>query len=339
MLSSAQCEIVLQSLPDPAFVISRTGWYVGYFGGKDTSVYTDGSALVGRHASDFFPPTAVDYLLQGIDLALKDGRLHVVEYPLSGEKLVAPESGSGPIDVQWFEARLQALPFQVDGEDVVLWVAHNITKRYRLELELKRLSETDALTGLSNRRAFEAIAKDALTTKKWRPHSLALLMIDIDHFKRINDKLGHLEGDAVLARIAVILNAEARESDTVARWGGEEFAILLPEVRLAEAGLIGERVRMAAARTSFGRIGPITVSLGLTTSESANDDVCAFVARADEALYRAKKLGRNRLCISAEVEDNRHSAAPNAKRQNARNHGEPARTASAGWRSSKRAKS
>jgi hypothetical protein len=153
MLSSAQYEIVLQSLPDPAFVISRTGRYVGYFGGTDTSVYTDGSALVGRYASDFFPPAAVDYLLQGIDLALKDGRLHVVEYPQSGEKLVAPASGKGPTDVQWFEARLQALPFQVDGEDAVLWVAHNITKRHRLELELKRLSETDALTGLSNRRA------------------------------------------------------------------------------------------------------------------------------------------------------------------------------------------
>jgi len=77
--------------------------------------------------SHFFPPTAVDYLLQGIDLALKDGRLHVVEYPQSGEKLVAPASGKGPTDVQWFEARLQALPFQVDGEDAVLWVAHNIS--------------------------------------------------------------------------------------------------------------------------------------------------------------------------------------------------------------------
>jgi diguanylate cyclase (GGDEF)-like protein len=338
MLSSKQCEIVLQSLPDPVFVMSRTGRYVGYFGGKDTSVYTDGSALVGRYASDFFPPAAVDHLLQGIDLALKDGRLHVVEYPLSGEKLVVPGSGKGPTDVQWFEGRLQALPFQVDEEDVVLWVAHNITKRHRLELELKRLSETDALTGLWNRRAFEAIARDALRTRKWRPQSLALLMVDIDHFKRVNDTWGHLEGDAVLARMAVILNAEVRESDTVARWGGEEFVILLPEARLAEAALIGERIRIAVARTSFGRIGPVSVSLGLTTSESANDDVGAFVERADVALYRAKKLGRNRLCLSPEVEDSRHSAAPSAKMQNARTHGEPPRATSTGWRSRKPAK-
>ena len=167
MPSLAQYEIILHSLPDPVFVMTRAGRYVGYFGGRDTSVYTDGSALVGRQARDFFPPAAVDYLLQNIALALKDGRLHVVEYPLSGKKLVAPGRGKGPTNVQWFEARVQALPFQVDGEDVVLWVAHNITKRRQLELELKRLSETDALTGLWNWRAFEAIARDALASNKW----------------------------------------------------------------------------------------------------------------------------------------------------------------------------
>jgi diguanylate cyclase (GGDEF)-like protein len=328
MLCLAQYEIVLQSLPDPVFVISRTGRYAGYFGGKDTSVYTDGGALIGRYASDFFPPATVESLLQSIDLALKDGRLHVVEYPLSEEKLVASRSERGPADVRWFEARLQALPFQVDGEDVVLLVAHNITKRHRLELELKRLSETDALTGLRNRRAFEAIARDALT--KWRPQSLALLMVDIDHFKQINDTWGHLEGDAVLVRMAAILNGEARERDTVARWGGEEFAILLPETRLAEAALIGERIRIAVVKASFDGTGPITASLGLTTSETADDDVNTFVERADEALYRAKKSGRNRLCMSAVTEDKDCSAALKAKKPNALANSELARATSAG---------
>ena len=111
----------------------------------------------------------------------------------------------------------------------------------------------------------------------------------------------------------------------MARWGGEEFAILLPDARLAVAAVIGERLRTAVANARVADAGPITVSLGLTISEAPDDDVSTLVERADEALYRAKKTGRNRLCMSVAENDGHSTAVLEAKRRKAPAHRGPKR--------------
>ena len=176
----------------------------------------------------------------------------------------------------------------------------------RTELEdARRDAETDALTGLSNRRAFDArlarLAREAMASGT----PLALIFIDIDHFKSVNDRFGHPVGDALLRRTASTLNATLREHGRAARYGGEEFAVLLPGLERPEALDVGEALRRAVAAQSFAlrttgtRLGDITVSLGLAMLRSGEDDA-GLTERADAALYRAKQEGRNRCCVDGE---------------------------------------
>lgn len=156
-------------------------------------------------------------------------------------------------------------------------------------------ARTDPLTRLPNRRAFE----DELVRRiaEWQRHntSFCLLMIDLDHFKRINDQWGHLAGDHVLRRVAEVLLHVRRPSDTVARIGGEEFTILLPATQAGDARKAAERFRAAVATERFSFEGEqlsMTVSVGATAVQSGDDPV-ALVQRADEALYAAKRAGRD----------------------------------------------
>ena len=173
----------------------------------------------------------------------------------------------------------------------------------RAELEdARRDAETDALTGLANRRAFDGrlqnLMREALVTHQ----SLALILIDIDHFKSVNDRFGHPVGDAVLRRTASTLTAVLREHGRPARFGGEEFAVVLADSSAAEAFEIAEQLRTAVAqqslalRSSGARLGNVTVSLGLAMLRKGDDEQ-ALVERADAALYRAKQEGRNRTCV------------------------------------------
>jgi len=158
----------------------------------------------------------------------------------------------------------------------------------------------DPLTDLLNRRAFDAallrVTQQAAASKE----PLAMLMIDVDRFKRINDTWGHPVGDAVLRVVANKLRQSSRDTDTVARYGGEEFVVLLPKAPLAEAMMVAERVRMAVCgrnltlRDSGKVIGTVTISAGVALYRPG-EPVADFLNRADEALIRAKQTGRNRV--------------------------------------------
>lgn len=167
---------------------------------------------------------------------------------------------------------------------------------------LEALATTDPLTRVLNRRALlDRLAAEVDRARRF-DSSLSLLMIDIDHFKAINDTAGHLAGDSVLRQLAVLLDDAVRRVDVVARYGGEEFVVILPETQSEGGAIFAERLRERVAMQSFevGADEPVhlTVSVGIASFPSARvastDDL---FARADEALYRAKSAGRNQVCI------------------------------------------
>lgn len=178
-------------------------------------------------------------------------------------------------------------------------------RRHDLETGLERASNTDPLTGVGNRRHFARVmAREMARSRRFR-HPLAVLMVDIDLFKRVNDQYGHLVGDQVIRRVAEACACGSRESDVVARLGGEEFAVLLPEADSEGARASAERIRETVEQMELVVPGkaPVrcTVSLGL--AEMRGEDLPdAFLRRADKALYRAKALGRNRVCCEGEPE-------------------------------------
>ncbi|MEN0037792.1 MAG: GGDEF domain-containing protein, partial [Cellvibrio sp.] len=125
----------------------------------------------------------------------------------------------------------------------------------------------------------------------------ALIILDIDHFKTVNDTYGHPIGDKVLRKVSDILGENLRQSDALARWGGEEFLILLPQINLLAASNVAEKLRLAVATADFGLASPLSISLGaadLVAGESAGE----WIKRADQALYNAKRLGRNQVALA-----------------------------------------
>jgi diguanylate cyclase (GGDEF)-like protein len=175
----------------------------------------------------------------------------------------------------------------------------DVTAQVRLREELRRRAETDPLTGVANRRRFHQ-ALEVECIRFTRGHApLSLLMIDLDHFKDINDRYGHPSGDAVLLAIAQRLMLSLRKTDLLARYGGEEFSILLPETRIEGAGVIAERIRVAVCQAPVevdGELIPISVSVGVASHANNREvDPQILLKKADLALYRAKAMGRNRV--------------------------------------------
>jgi diguanylate cyclase (GGDEF)-like protein len=172
----------------------------------------------------------------------------------------------------------------------------------RLERELRVLATLDTLTHTYNRRHFLELAERECARAARHNVPLALLMVDVDHFKNINDTWGHLAGDDALRGIADACRSTIRRSDLLARYGGEEFVILSPQAGVRNAAQLAERLR---ARTqsirieSLGRTIPVTVSIGVAEFQPQRMDLDALIAEADRALYDAKRKGRDRVEVVA----------------------------------------
>ena len=168
-------------------------------------------------------------------------------------------------------------------------------------LKLQKLADTDFLTGLMNRRSFLSAAEDALQFSRRYKRQMATLMIDIDHFKKINDTHGHAAGDEAIKQIAGIIGRAIRTTDKAARFGGEEFVVLLREIDQQTALMLAERIRTTIEATTIqSEAGAIsaTVSIGFALLDANDRDVQDMIERADQGLYVAKKTGRNRVVQS-----------------------------------------
>jgi diguanylate cyclase (GGDEF)-like protein/PAS domain S-box-containing protein len=201
-------------------------------------------------------------------------------------------------------------PAEVDGEQFVVAVVRDITERKLHQDELRYLSEHDALTGLLNRRGLDRQLAQAMAQARRHSVATVLLLMDLDRFKLLNDRFGHLEGDRFLCNVVQGLRERLRAGDTVARLGGDEFAIILPYTSPAAAKVVADElleVVRDTARDATGGAIAITASIGIVPLGLPGQDVVAAVAAADGAMYDAKRAGGDAINIA------RAACAPGAR--------------------------
>jgi len=195
------------------------------------------------------------------------------------------------------------LPIRNPSREVVGAIVSAVDVTYRVEYEnqlkalnqkLQSLAITDGLTGLHNHRAFQDYLEEQFQVAMRNKQPLALLLMDVDHFKHYNDTYGHQAGDEVLRRVAQILQAHVREGDFVARYGGEEFVVVLPRADLESAVAVAERLRRAVESAEWS-LRPVTGSFGVACIRPDMETRQELIEAADQALYQAKKNGRNRV--------------------------------------------
>lgn len=211
----------------------------------------------------------------------------------------------GPNEKEYIRKNGTRYPIRIQGfiltdvdENKVVWgIIEDISEVKALENELRAQATRDYLTGAYNRRFFEEMLYQATHCAKRTNLGLSVIMLDIDHFKRVNDEFGHLVGDGVLVQMTEIIKNYIRESDILCRWGGEEFIIMLPNTLLESAYHLAEKLRILISQTVFDGELNITCSFGVASIYD-NETVSSLIERADVALYEAKRNHRNCAVIS-----------------------------------------
>lgn len=286
--------VALDHAPSYIYIKDGQGRYV--YGNRATLGLfgCSAEALVGRDDRSFFAPETAARI-RAIDKRVLAGET-------AREELEVRGGGLADGRVFWQEKA----PIYADAARRVVWglcgVSTDITARKHLEWALELQANTDSLTGLDSRAHFLDVAGKELARLRRHPAPMALAMLDLDHFKRVNDRYGHEVGDRVLVAFARVCRQNLREIDLMGRLGGEEFAVLLPDTGGAQAREVVERLLGAVAAVELRVDGrpPIhmTASAGLAICGERDTDMDALLNRADAALYEAKRLGRNRLVVA-----------------------------------------
>jgi two-component system, cell cycle response regulator len=284
--------VLLDDGDGPRVLASRVGGAVEFRqGDAEPATY---SGAVGRAWAQR-EPVLVRRLDPGVDAELFSvlpGARNVVVVPLTAEGdplgVLAVEKG-GNLGLK-IPARVVTLLSQFAAHAALA------VRNARLLAEVERLAHVDGLTGVANRRAFETVLTREVRRARRGGGLLSLVVFDVDHFKAVNDTYGHQAGDAVLRDIAQVLTAATRDVDIVCRYGGEEFAIVLPACGPGDAMRVAERVRRAVA--DHTDLAGVTVSAGVASLPAHAVDGEGIIAAADEALYRSKDDGRDRVTVS-----------------------------------------
>ncbi|MBX9459644.1 MAG: diguanylate cyclase [Rhizobium sp.] len=254
----------------------------------------------------------------------------------------------GDVDARYMSQRSSGIKGRkADGSEISLWITilrtrsetggvmmvavlRDVTEALGHQRALERLADLDPLTGLLNRRSFLAAAEQVLERCSGFNEPLSVVMFDLDHFKRINDTYGHPAGDGVLETFGTILSKHCRRYDLAARWGGEEFILVLARTNLQLGSAVADRVRGALAEIVFQSEQPAetetfraTVSAGIASATAPSDTLKELVSRADTALYEAKRLGRNRLAMEATPVRRDAALVQNETRPHRRRSGRP----------------
>ncbi len=225
-----------------------------------------------------------------LEYNLLNNQVAALKTPPTMERMTGKDQRGGTLDLE------VAINMARIGNEI-FYSASLIDIRHHLALqeELAALAHIDPLTGLMNRRHFRLLADQEFSRAARTHHQLFLMMLDIDHFKRVNDTHGHDVGDQALVAVAEVLKNGVRSMDILARWGGEEFLVLLPETNIAGATLIAERIRQQVSQIKLPKIPEgLTISIGLCEAKPGME-LKAATSLADQALYQAKAGGRNRV--------------------------------------------
>lgn len=273
---------VVEELRDPIVVLDTAGSIVEANPAARRKL-DDGRRLVGREVGDVLPLAPMHALLIGratsAEVALRDRTWHVRATLLHADE----HSGRNLVLV------LRDITERLAAENELL----------RVKLEMERLAHTDPLTGLANRRFFMQRLHEEIERTRRHGHPLSVMLLDLDLFKQVNDTHGHDTGDRVLVGIAATIQRLKRSSDVAARFGGEEFALLLPETDREGAARLADRMRrgIAETRTAHATGSPVavTTSIGIATIHREGSGLDDLLVRADRALYRAKHAGRDRI--------------------------------------------
>lgn len=287
----ARCfvESLLEAVPNPLWWKGVDGRFRGY-NRAFREIHAIGPVeWIGRSSAETLPPSFIGPAMEADAKAMAGGGERV-EY----EALLAFADGRAH-DVVVSKTAWRWRPEHPEG---VIGVMLDISERKRMEAELRRLATTDALTGIFNRRHFMVTA--TVETERAQRHHRPLtgLMLDIDHFKRINDGFGHPVGDVAIKAMTAACLDVIRTIDPLGRLGGEEFAIVLPDTDLAAGLIVAERIRAAIGQIAIAtEKGPVafTVSIGAAQLNDSDASVESLLSRADAALYVAKNSGRNRV--------------------------------------------
>lgn len=233
--------------------------------------------------------------LSGVKRAINDANLYrFVEKPFLNEDIVLTVRAAIHAYRQERDLIVQNEKLRQMNAELESLVAARTQELVEKNQQLEILSVTDTLTGLFNRRKLDEVIEEELTLSRRYAVNLAIIMVDIDHFKRVNDSHGHGAGDMVLAGIANILRSCTRDSDAVGRLGGEEFVVLCRHSTRDGGLAAAENLRAAIAAHAFAGVDPITASFGVAAYRDG-DTAASLLGRADAALYRAKNSGRNRV--------------------------------------------
>jgi len=253
----------------------------------------------GRSLYELFPELRGPVFQRNLRSVLQFGNFAYFSQRVHGYLLpMRPDPDSTAAGAERMEQHCVMGPVREGGKIVQVYlVIEDVTEAVHREKLLAELAMKDVLTEAYNRRYFDRRLVEELDRCRRYGRSLGLVMLDLDHFKEVNDLHGHLFGDETLRRSVKAWASVLRSSDILARYGGEEFCVLLPETELPEASLLAERVRAATSASEIeygGRVARITASAGVAASRPGDgpDDI---LRRVDEALYRAKAGGRNRV--------------------------------------------
>ncbi len=253
--------------------------------------------IVGSHIFDFFPNLNNPRFLRNCKSVIKFGNFCFFSQKLHGYLFPFKSTDYYDSGFEYMQQNCTMGPLRDENNSIqfIFISVEDVTDVASYEKRLMELNIKDGLTGLYNRRFLEQKLKEEMGRYKRYSRPFSIIMLDIDHFKRINDTYGHQCGDKVLQSIASTVLSHIRKTDFLARYGGEEFCCVLPETRIEQALILAERLRKAVSKIKIKYKVKMTVSLGVAEARKGIDTPELLLKKADDALYRAKESGRNRV--------------------------------------------
>jgi diguanylate cyclase (GGDEF)-like protein/PAS domain S-box-containing protein len=285
-------ETILKTANDGIYVLNMNGLLVQANDAFLSMLRLDKSSIGQLKLSDW------NATLENVDLKQR------IQTVLKTDEKIVAETQHRRSDGKILDVEVSFNAVDIDGDRFLFCASRDITERKRLQKELEQRAHIDYLTKVNNRGYFMLLAEQELLRAIRYDRKVSLFMLDIDHFKKINDMHGHKSGDIALQRLAEICRNALREVDIIGRIGGEEFAILLPETDKSVAYNLAERLRTNIAKTEVKILSDLsiylTVSIGVSVLSANGKSIDVLLQMADKALYEAKNSGRNKVAIYKE---------------------------------------